>query len=219
MEISHNIISLFGLQIDLWIAIMTWIVMAILIIASWFATRHLSWIPKGMQNVLEIAVEYIENLVRSSMGEAGTKYTYFFGSLFLFILVANMLGLVPGFASPTRDLSVTACLAILWVVWMEYIGIRENGLKAHLKHYIEPMPPFIVVHLLDLFTRPLTLSMRLFANIFAGEVLLEKLTEIFHLIVPGVWIVMSIMIGTIQALIFTILTVSYTGISVSHEDN
>ena len=104
MEISHNIISLFGLQVDLWIAIMTWIVMGILIVISWLATRHLSWIPKGMQNLLELAVEYIENLIRGSMGEAGIKYTYFFGSLFLFILVANMLGLVPGFSSPTRDL-------------------------------------------------------------------------------------------------------------------
>jgi F-type H+-transporting ATPase subunit a len=219
MEASHDIVRWFGLDVNLRIMIMIWIVMAILIVMAWFATRRLSWIPKGIQNVMEMAVEFIEDMVKGSLGEHGVKYTYFFGSLFLFILVANMLGLVPGFASPTKDVSVTLSLAFLWVIWMQYIGIRENGIIGHLKHFLQPYPPFIVLHLLELGTRPLTLALRLFGNIFAGEVLLEKLTENFHLFAPSAWMVMSVAIGGIQAFIFTVLSVSYTGLSVSHEDN
>jgi F-type H+-transporting ATPase subunit a len=218
MEISHNILKLFGIEFNLWIVIMSWVVMAILIAISWFASRNLSWIPKGWQNVMEMFIEFIQNLIRNSFGESGIKYTYFFGSLFLFILISNMLGLIPGFQSPTRDLNITACLALVWLIWMQYVSIRENGVKGYFKHYFEPFPPFVLIHLLEMCTRPLTLAMRLFGNIFAGEILLETLTKQFGLIVPDLWIFVSIAIGGIQAFIFTVLTVSYTGLAVSHED-
>ena len=218
MEISHNIINLFGLEFNLWLIIMSWITMAILITIAWLASRKINWIPQGWQNVMEYAIEFIENIVKGAMGEAGTKYTYFFGSLFLFILVANMLGLIPGLSSPTKDISINFSLAILWVIWMQYIGIRENGVIGHFKHYLQPFPPFVVIHLMEMGVRPLTLSLRLFGNIFAGEILLEKFTENFHYIVPSLWIAMSIFIGAIQAFIFTVLTVSYTGLAVAHQD-
>lgn len=216
--VSH-LANWFGLQVNLQIMIMAWIVMAILIVLALMASRRLSWIPKGVQNIMEFVVEFIEDMVKGSMGEHGLKYTYFFGSLFLFIFVSNMLGLIPGLASPTRDVSVTLSLAFLWVVFMQYIGIRENGLLGHLKHYLQPFAPFVVLHLLELCTRPLTLALRLFGNIYAGEILLEKLTENFKLIAPTAWLLMSVAIGAIQAFIFTVLCVSYTGLSVSHEDN
>lgn len=215
------VVQWFGLDVNLLVLVMIWIVMAIIILVAWLATRKLSWIPKGWQNVLEYMVEFIEQMIKGSMGECGIKYTYFFGSLFLFILISNMMGLipVPGFVSPTRDVSVTLSLAILWVFWAQYIAIRENGFWRYLKHYFQPFAPFVLIHLLELCVRPMTLALRLFGNIYAGEILLEKLTENFPVIVPGVWIVMSIAIGVIQAFIFTVLTVSYTGLSVSHEDN
>jgi F-type H+-transporting ATPase subunit a len=217
----NPIVKLFGLEVNFVIIIMAWIVMLILIVLAWFASRKLSWIPKGWQNIFEYAVEFIENMVKSSLGECGIKYTYFFGSLFLFILVSNMMGLIPipGFVSPTRDVSVTLSLAVLWVIWAQYIGIRENGLWGHLKHYFQPFAPFVLIHLLELGVRPMTLALRLFGNIYAGEILLEKLTENFLPPIPSLWILVSIAIGGIQAFIFTVLTVSYTGLTVSHEDN
>jgi F-type H+-transporting ATPase subunit a len=217
----NPIVKWFGLDFNILIVIMITIVMLILIAISWYTSRKISWIPKGWQNILEYTVEFIENMVKGSLGESGVKYTYFFGSLFLFILVSNMMGLipVPGFVSPTRDVSVTLSLAILWVIWDQYISIRENGLKNYVKHYFQPMAPFVLIHLMDLVVRPMTLALRLFGNIYAGEILLEKFTENFPVLVPSLWIFMSIAIGGIQAFIFTILTVSYTGLSVSHEDN
>ncbi|HYH02276.1 MAG TPA: F0F1 ATP synthase subunit A [Bacillota bacterium] len=218
MEIHNNIIFLWGLEFDLWIILMSWMVMGIIIFLVWLGVRKLSWIPSGWQNVMEMLVEFIENSVKDSLGEHGIKYTYFFGSLFLFILVANMLGLIPGFASPTRDVSVTMALAILVVIWMQYIGIRESGLLKYLKHFVSPSPAFFPLHLMELFTRPLTLALRLFGNIFAGEILVEKLTETFHLVIPSVWLLMSVMIGGIQAYIFTVLSLAYTGLSIEEHD-
>jgi F0F1-type ATP synthase, subunit a len=219
MEVSSDIVKWFGLEVNLRIMIMTWIVMAVLIILAWIASRKIAWIPKGWQNIFEYMVEFVQNIVREGLGEAGLKYTYFFGSLFMFILFSNMLGLIPGLQSPTRDVSVTLCLATVWTIFMQYISIRENGFRGYVKHYFQPFAPFVLIHLLEIVTRLLTLSLRLFGNIFAGEILVEKLTENFHIVLPWVGMGLGLIIGGIQAFIFTVLTVSYTGLSVSHEDS
>jgi F-type H+-transporting ATPase subunit a len=219
MEASNDIVRWFGLEVNIRIMIMTWIVMAVLIVFACLASRKIRWIPKGWQNVFEFVVEFIQNMIRENVGPAGLKYTYFFSSLFLFILVSNLLGLIPGLQSPTRDVSVTLSLALVWTAFLQYVSIHENGFKGFVKHYLEPFPPFIFIHILDLITRPLTLALRLFGNIFAGEILIEKLTENFHIILPWLGIALGLIIGGIQAFIFTVLTVSYTGLSVSHEDS
>ncbi len=214
MEHSGKIFVWAGLKFDLQIIAMTWVVMAIIILLVWYASRKLERIPKRWQCLLEITVEFINNTVIDSLGIHGVRYSYFFGSLFLFILFSNMLGLVPGFVSPTRDVSVTLGLSVLVVIWMQYIGIKENGLKGHLKHFFTPNFFFFPLHLLELFTRPLTLALRLFGNIYAGEILIEKLTQTFHVVIPSLWLLMSVVIGAIQAYIFTILSVAYTGVSI-----
>lgn len=217
MEISHNIINLFGIELDLWIAIMIWVTMGIIVLMAWLSYRRLSWIPKGWQNIMEIAVEFIDNTVKDSLGEKREKYSYFFGSLLLFIFVSNMLGLIPGFASPTRDVSITLSLSFLVVIWMQYIGIKEGGLIHYLKHFLSPNPLFLPLHLLELITRPLTLALRLFGNIFAGEILVEQLTKNFYIFIPSLWLIMSVVIGAIQAYIFTVLSLAYTGLSIPEE--
>lgn len=217
MEHTSNIITWAGLTFDPRIIAMSWVVMGIIILLVLVASRKLDRIPKRWQCLLEITVEFINSTVVDSLGRHGVRYSYFFGSLFLFIFFSNMLGLVPGLASPTRDVSVTLGLSVLVVIWMQYIGIRENGLVGHLKHFVSPNFFFFPLHLLELFTRPLTLALRLFGNIFAGEILIEKLTETFHVVIPSLWLLMSVVIGAIQAYIFTILSVAYTGVTVMEE--
>jgi F-type H+-transporting ATPase subunit a len=219
MEIEPQIVHWFGLELDLKMVIMTWLVMAIIITIAWVARRDLSWIPKGWQNVMEYLIEFVQGIIKTGIGEHGLKYTYFFSSLFLFIIISNMLGLIPGFSSPTKDINITAALAVSWVVWLQIVTIKEIGIKNYTKHYFQPFAPFVLIHLLDLVTRPLSLAIRLYANIFAGEILLEVLTKNFHYLVPDLWVALSIFIGSIQAYLFTILTVSYTGLAVSHKDN
>lgn len=214
MEHTSGNITWAGLTFDMRIISMTWVVMGIIVLLVLVASRRLDMIPKRWQCLLEITVEFINNTVIDSLGLHGIRYSYFFGSLFLFILVSNMLGLVPGFVSPTKDISITLGLSVLVVIWMQYIGIKENGLVGHFKHFIAPNFFFLPLHLLELVTRPLTLALRLFGNIYAGEILLEKLTETFYVVVPSIWLLMSVLIGAIQAYIFTILSVAYTGVTV-----
>ncbi len=217
MKHTSDIIAWAGLEFDIRVIAMTWIVMGIIILFVLAVSRKLDWVPKRWQCLLEITVEFINNTVVDSLGIHGVRYSYFFGSLFLFILFSNMLGLVPGLASPTRDVSITLGLSVLVVIWMQYIGIKENGLIGHIKHFLTPTFLFLPLHLLELFTRPLTLALRLFGNIFAGEILIEKLTETFHIIIPSLWLLMSVLIGAIQAYIFTILSIAYTGVTVLEE--
>jgi F-type H+-transporting ATPase subunit a len=219
MEIEPQFVHWFGLELNLKIVIMTWIVMAIIFVIAWLARRNMSWIPKGWQNVMEYLIEFVQGIIKGGIGEHGLKYTYFFGSLFLFIIISNMMGIIPGFSSPTKDINVTAALAVVWVVWLQIISIQAVGFKNYVKEYFHPFAPFVLINLLDLVTRPLSLAIRLYANIIAGEILLEVLTKNFPVLVPDLWQVLSIFIGCIQAYLFTILTVSYTGLSVSHEDN
>ncbi|HBE77730.1 MAG TPA: ATP synthase F0 subunit A [Firmicutes bacterium] len=219
MEIEPQFVHWFGLELNLKIVIMTWIVMAIIFVIAWLARRDISWIPKGWQNAMEYLIEFVQGIIKGGIGEHGLKYTYFFSSLFLFIIISNMMGIIPGFSSPTKDINVTAALAVIWVVWLQVVSIQAVGFKNYVKEYFHPFAPFVLINLLDLVTRPLSLAIRLYANIVAGEILLEVLTKNFPILVPDLWQALSIFIGCIQAYLFTILTVSYTGLSVSHEDN
>jgi len=214
VEIQNNVLVWYGMEFDIWIIIMTWIVMELITALALLAYWRLSWIPKGWQNLMEMAVEFVENAVRDNLGPNRVKYTYFFGSLFLFIFCSNMLGLIPGLASPTRSVSVTLGLSFLVVIWMQYIGVKENGFLRYLKHFLSPNPAFLPLHLMELVTRPLTLALRLFGNIFAGEILIEELTKIFYIGIPSIWLLMSVLIGAIQAYIFTVLSLAYTGLSI-----
>jgi F-type H+-transporting ATPase subunit a len=211
---------IFGLPYDPWIVTMSFVVTGLIVVFSFFASRRITQIPRGWQNIMEILIEFIENAIRGSLGERGIKYTYFFGSLFVFILIANTLGLIPGLASPTRDVSVTLCLAFLTLIWMHYISLRENGIKLYLKHFMDPNPLFLPLHLIEMVTRPLTLALRLFGNIFAGEVLLEVLTKIcFPIPMPAIWLLFSLAIGGIQAYIFTLISIAYTGLTLGEPDS
>jgi F-type H+-transporting ATPase subunit a len=219
MEIEPQFVHWFGLNLDLKMVIMTWMVMAIIFVIAWLARRNMSWIPKGWQNVMEYLIEFVQGIIKGGIGEHGLKYTYFFSSLFLFIIISNMMGIIPGLSSPTKDINVTAALAVIWIVWLQIVSVQAVGFKNYVKEYFHPFAPFVLINLLDLVTRPLSLAIRLYANIVAGEILLDVLTKNFPILVPDLWQVLSIFIGCIQAYLFTILTVSYTGLSVSHEDN
>jgi F-type H+-transporting ATPase subunit a len=214
-----EVARIFSLPYDPLIVTMSFVVTGLIICISFFASHRINQVPRGWQNIMEILVEFIQNAIRGSLGERGIKYTYFFGSLFIFILVANTLGLIPGLASPTRDVSVTFGLAFLGLIWIQYISLRENGIKVYLKHYFEPNPLFLPLHLMELVTRPLTLALRLFGNIFAGEILLLELTKIAPPPLPAIWLIFSLGIGGIQAYIFTLISIAYAGLTVGEPDS
>src|SRR5437667_2476620 len=154
----------------------TWVVMVILIGVAWAATRRLSLVPRGAQNVVEVILEQFIQMIDDVIGPEGRRYLPFIATLGLFILVSNLMGLVPGLMSPTGNLMTNAACAIIVFFAYHYIGIRKQGLGHYLKHFMGPVPalaPLMVpIELISHLARPLSLTLRLFGNITGGHILL-----------------------------------------------
>ncbi|TGE34120.1 F0F1 ATP synthase subunit A [Desulfosporosinus sp. Sb-LF] len=197
--------------------IMTWIVMAAILVFCLMGVRHLtSGKPGKMQNVLEWIVDFVKNLVSDNMNyEQGRPLLGYLVTLILFVFFSNMLGLIPNFTfnllehshiefahlnrifegpslmSPTSDVNTTMSLALLTIFMVVFLGIKTKGLH-YFHHFIEPYPVFAIIHIVDLLAKPLTLAFRLFGNIFAGEILLKVI-----LMLPGIWVLPGILPMTI----------------------
>lgn len=201
---------------------MTWVVMAILLVVGFLAARTVSQrVPGGMQNVLEMIVEGLEKQMESSLGTKAKKFTPLIITLFLFILISNWLGLVPKLTSPTNDLNTTLGLALMVVVIVHLAGIREKGL-GYFAHFLKPYIFFLPIHMVEELAKPVTLAFRLFGNILAGEILIEILLKLVPKWMPlpnVIWLAFSIFVGVIQAFIFTMLTLSYLSNAVSDEQH
>src|SRR5436190_6566638 len=154
----------------------TWVVMAILIGVAWAATRNLSLVPHGAQNFVEVVLEQFIQMIDDVIGPEGRAYLPLIGTLGLFILVSNLMGLVPGLMSPTGNLMTNAACAIIVFFAYHYIGIKTQGLGHYLKHFMGPVPALaplmIPIELISHLARPLSLTLRLFGNMFGGHILL-----------------------------------------------
>jgi F-type H+-transporting ATPase subunit a len=154
----------------------TWVVMLILLGVSFAATRRMSLVPRGAQNLVEIVLEQFVQLIDDVIGPKGRRYLPLIATIGLFILVSNLMGLVPGLIAPTGNLMTNAACAIIVFVAYHYIGIKEQGLGHYLKHFMGPVPalaPLMVpIELISHLARPLSLTLRLFGNMFGGHVLL-----------------------------------------------
>lgn len=203
--------EIFGLQFHLDIFLMSWVVIIFLVVVSWLATRNLKPQPRGLQNVLETVVEFLQNLLRENVGPKGQGAFPFVATLFLFILFSNLIGLVwPGVTkSPTEDLNVTLALALLVFSSMIYYGIKAQGLKKYLLSFFKPNFLFFPIHLIDFLVKPITLAFRLYGNIFAGAVFITILNLLFKPVIPVVGLVLGVFVGVIQAYLFLMLAMAY----------
>ena len=197
----------------------SWIVIAILVIASIAATRNVQRIPSGIQNFMEYALEFIRDLAKSQLGEKDYRpWVPFIGTLFLFIFVSNWSGaLVPWkliklpageLAAPTNDINTTVALALLTSLAYFYAGFSKRGLSYFTK-YIEPTPILLPIAILEDFTKPLSLSFRLFGNILADELVVAVLVLLVPLFVPLPVMALGLFTSAIQALVFATLAGAY----------
>ena len=213
MDITPDTIIIFqwnGIQINATI-FYTWVVMALLIFISWLATRNLTVGPKinRWQNFLEVIVGYIRQQVREITQQNPDPFIPFLGTLFLFISISNLLAIIPGYQPPTGSLSTTSALAICVFFAIPIFGIAKKGGLAYFKHYLEPsifMAPFNVI---GDFSRTLALAVRLFGNVMSGTLIAGVLLIITPLFVPIIMQVLGLLIGQIQAYIFTVLATVY----------
>lgn len=199
--------------------ITAWIVMGTLIIASVAATRNIQMVPSGMQNFMEYALEFIRDLAKKQLGEKDYRpWVPFIGTLFLFIFVSNWGGaLIPWglvkipeseLAAPTNDINTTVALALLTSLAYFYAGLSKKGL-GYFKRYVEPTPILLPIAILEDFTKPLSLSFRLFGNILADELVVAVLVLLVPLFVPLPVMALGLFTSAIQALVFATLAGAY----------
>ena len=189
----------------------TWVITAVLALGSWAVTRNLSAqesMGRG-QNVLEAIVSLIERQIRDVSDQDPKPYLPFVGTLFLFICLSNLLGIVPGYHPPTGSLSTTAALAVCVFVAVPVFGIRRQGLRRYLGQYLQPSIVMLPFTIIGEVSRTLALAVRLFGNVMSGTVIAALLLGVAPLIFPVVAQMFGLLIGVIQAYIFAILAMVY----------
>lgn len=215
IRIGHYIEGqLFGMDFHWNTLIMSWIVMAFLVIISFLATRRMDRDrPHGLQNVLETIVEFLRNLMEENVGPLGRGAFSFVSTLFLFILTSNLIGLLPirvtGWISPTEDLSFTIAMALTVFFSMIYYGIKVQGIKHYILNFFKPNFLFFPIHVIDFVIKPITLAFRLYGNIFAGAVFLLILYSLLPIGGPVIPLVLGVFVGVIQAYLFLMLAMAY----------
>jgi F-type H+-transporting ATPase subunit a len=187
----------------------TWLVMVLLGGLSWLLTRHLRQEPGLIQTSLEIAVSMIETAIREVAPNHVRQLMPFIGTLWTYIVVANLIGLIPGLHSPTRDLSATAALAILVFLSVHWYGIRTQGLKSYLRHYLSPSPLMLPFHLMSEVSRTVALAVRLFGNMMSLEMAAVLILLVAGLLVPIPILMLHIIEALVQAYIFGMLALIY----------
>ena len=199
---------------------MTWITMAIVFMLIFFAAKNPKMVPSGVQNVVEFFIDFLNEFMEGQLVIKGRKYMApFIITLFMFIFISNELGLLPQvgvhWTSPTNDINTCFALSLTVAIGVHIIGICQKGF-SHYKHYVSPSPAFLPLHLLDELVKPMTMALRLFGNILAGEILLIVLYQLAPWIVPELWVMFSLVIGFLQAFIFTMLTLTSFALAFAH---
>ncbi len=191
----------------------SWLAMAILIGLAVAARMGLKkGAPTGVQNIFEAIFEGLENYIEEIMGPEGVQYIALIGSLFLFILVCNLQGLVPGLDSPTANINTTLALALVAFAATHYIGLRRHGI-GYIKHFMGPMwalaPLMFPIELISHLARVLSLTFRLFGNMVAKHKLLLVLALLAPYIAPVPILGLGLLVAFVQAGVFTLLTMLY----------
>ncbi|PHA00317.1 F0F1 ATP synthase subunit A [Bacillus pseudomycoides] len=234
-----KLVEFLGLTFDMSAVMMTTVAAVIVFIIAMICTRRLALRPTGMQNFLEWIMDFVKGMINSTMDwQTGGRFLTLGVTLIMYIFVANMLGLplmltvaeggehLAGWRSPTSDPAVTLTLAVMVVTLTHYYGIKMKGTKEYLKGYIQPMKFLLPLKVIEEFANTLTLGLRLFGNIYAGEILLTLLAQLGASGVGGAlgavlpmlaWMGFSIFVGAIQAYIFTMLTMVYMAHKISHD--
>lgn len=187
--------------------VVTWIIMAVLVLASILLVRNLRVENPGkVQLALESAISWASDFFEGIIGKENRRYIPYLITVLLFLGVSNTIALL-GFKPPTKDLNVTAALAIMSMCLIEFSGIRKNGLKHWVKHFASPVPVVAPIMILEVVIRPLSLCMRLFGNMLAGFVVMELLKALVPLLIPiPVSFYFDIFDGLLQAYVFVFLT-------------
>ncbi len=190
----------------------TWFVMAMLALFSFLATRRMHILPGRFQNVMEVIIGGFDSLLTDTMGHEGRKFFPLIATLGLYILTSNLLGLIPGFESPTANLNTTVSMAVVVFVMTHIVGVKVHGIK-YFKQFMGPVwwltPLMMPIEIISHLSRPLSLSVRLFGNIMGEDIVLAVVLLLVPLLVPLPVFVLMIFTSCIQTLVFMLLAMMY----------
>ena len=190
----------------------TWLVMLMLIVLALVVSRGIKMVPGNLQSVMESLIGGIEDLVEETMGPKGKAYFPLIATLALFILVSNLIGLIPGFYPPTANLNTNAAMALTVFAMTHIVGLKEHGI-GYLKHFMGPVlalaPLIFVIEIIGHLARPLSLSLRLFGNMYGHEIVLMIFIALVPLVLPIPMMLMGVLVAFIQAFVFTLLAMIY----------
>ena len=213
-ELNCNVVfepEIFGVKIHIYESIVImWGIMAVLILASFLLTRGLKVHNIGKrQAAIELVVTKLQNIVSDMVGHEGRAFVPYLTTVLVFISVSNISG-VFGFKSPTKDVCVTAALAVMSIVLAQAAGIYYLGVKGWLASFFKPLKGIVLIKILELFTKPLSLCMRLFGNVLGAFVVMELIKIVVPVFIPAVFsLYFEFFDGILQAYVFTFLTSLY----------
>ena len=199
--------------------VVSWIIMALLVVLSLVLTRKLSVRSPGrVQAALEWAVQFLNGFVKTNIGSRWRPFAPWLGTVALYIGLSNLIGIF-GLTPPTKDISATSALAVLSMLLIYGAQFRYNGLLGGLKKFAEPMPLLLPINLMEVVIRPLALCMRLFGNILGAYIIMEMLKFVAPVVLPAVFsIYFDLFDGLIQTVVFVFLTTLFTGEGIKEEE-
>jgi F-type H+-transporting ATPase subunit a len=189
----------------------TWGLMAVLTVGCWVATRALRVVAKGPQAVIETVVLGIEEQITSTLDHDASPFLALLGTFFIFLVFANLSGILPGVRAPTASIETPAALASIVFLSVHFYGVRFQGFVPYLKGYLKPNPVLLPLNVLSEITRSFSLAMRLFGNIMSEELVVAIILALAGLLVPIPFMAFGILVGLVQAYIFTVLAAVYIG--------
>jgi F-type H+-transporting ATPase subunit a len=219
-EIHQLIVPVAGYRmvINLEVLVMTWVVFVMLIVFGCIAARRGKRLPGTIQVIGEIVVSQFYGLTEEALGERHARaYSPLICALFIFLLLSNWLGILPHLEEPTKDLNTPLSLGILGFVVAHYAGIRKKGFKAYAKAYFEPVFFLMPLNLIGELAKIISISFRLFGNIMGGAIIILVVSYLTYsiLLPPFLNVFFGLFVGTIQAFVFTMLTVVYISVQVN----
>lgn len=196
----------------------TWAIMAVLAVGSWLVTRRLKADPSREQTVLELIVTGVLAQIKDVIGQDARPFLPLIGTLIIFLVTANLSGVLPGVEAPTSKLETPAALALIVFVSVHYFGVRARGPLGYLASFAKPKLIMLPLNVVSEITRTFSLMVRLFGNVMSGEFVIALVVALAGLFVPIPLMALEILVGLVQAYIFTVLATVFIGAAVSGTD-
>lgn len=218
-KLHQLIIHFFGydITVNIDVVVMTWIVMALVILFGYLASRKRGIIPGSLQIVGELLVSQLYKLTEDALDKKmARQYGPLVFALFLFLLLSNWIGIIPHLEEPTKDLNTPLSLGLMGFAIAHYAGIKSKGFKAYAKEYFEPIFFMMPLNVIGEMAKIVSISFRLFGNIMGGAIIILVVSYLTYsvLLPPFLYAFFGLFVGTIQAFVFTMLTIVYISVQV-----